>query len=135
MSQSTPKRERPLSPFMIGPYYRPQLTSVLSITHRITGILLAVGAFGLGGWLLAVAGGPAAYATFAECAGGVLGRLAVAGLTFSLIYHWLNGLRHLLWDVGWGLEIRRAYATGWAVVALAAVGTIGVLMAAFGGVA
>jgi succinate dehydrogenase / fumarate reductase cytochrome b subunit len=123
MSEAKTVRERPLSPFMIGPYYRAQLTSVLSITHRATGVFLALGALFLAWWLYSVAAGPYAYDSFAACANSILGKLILLGLSYSLIYHLLNGIRHLLWDVGWGFEIPRAYATGWTVVALSIVGT------------
>ena len=123
MSEASQRRERPMSPFMIGPYYKPQLTSVLSITHRATGCFLAFGAFGLAWWLYAVAAGPASYDTFVHFAQSLFGKLLLLGLSWSLVYHLLNGIRHLLWDVGWGFEIPRAYATGWAVVALSIVGT------------
>ena len=62
---ATPKR--PLSPFMLGPYYRPQLTSVMSLAHRATGVALAVGALVLAAWLVAAAGSAEAYAAFSAC--------------------------------------------------------------------
>ncbi|HET9049640.1 MAG TPA: succinate:quinone oxidoreductase subunit C, partial [Chiayiivirga sp.] len=73
------QRERPLAPFMIGPYYKPQLTSMLSIVHRITGMALVVGAFVLVAWLVAVMRGPEAYADFAACIGSLPGRIVLAG--------------------------------------------------------
>ena len=117
------QRERPLSPFMIGPYYRPQITSVMSILHRITGIVLSAGAFLLTAWLVAVMLGPEAYARFAACANSLLGRVVLAGLVFSLVYHLLNGLRHLAWDLGYGFSLKGLYAGGWTVAGLAAVFT------------
>jgi succinate dehydrogenase / fumarate reductase cytochrome b subunit len=131
MSEAKPVRERPMSPFMIGPYYKPQLTSMLSIAHRGTGVLLALGGLLLTWWLFALAAGPAAYQTFAACAGGLIGRLVIAALVFSLVYHWLNGIRHLLWDVGWGFELPRAYLSGWTVLALATLGSVVVWYYAF----
>ena len=131
---STPG-SRPLSPFMIGPYYRPQLTSMLSITHRATGVFLVLGALLLAWWLYAIAGGPAAYADYEDFAGGILGRIVLLAFAFSLVYHFLNGIRHLLWDVGWGLEIPRAYATGWVVMIGSVLGTAIVAWCAFGGAA
>ena len=131
MSETRSGSERPLSPFMIGPYYKPQLTSMLSITHRGTGVLLAIGAVFLAWWLYALAAGPESYQTLAACAASPLGKIALAGLIFSLIYHLLNGIRHLLWDIGWGFELPRAYATGWAVVVLALLGTAGAWYCAF----
>lgn len=113
---ATPKR--PLSPFMIGPYYRPQLTSMLSILHRATGVLLSLAGFVLAAWLLAVAGGSVAFDRFTAASASPLGQLLLLAVLFSLVYHLLNGIRHLLWDIGWGFEIPRVYATGWTVVAL-----------------
>lgn len=117
------QRERPLSPFMLGPYYRFQITSVMSFLHRATGVVLSLGAFLLTAWLVAVMLGPEAYAKFAACANSLLGRIVLAGLVFSLIYHLLNGIRHLFWDLGYGFSLKGLYAGGWTVVALAAVFT------------
>lgn len=114
------QRERPLSPFMLGPYYRWQITSAMSFVHRATGVALSVGAFLLTLWLLAVMLGPEAYARFIACMGSIPGRIMLAGLSFSLIYHLLNGLRHLLWDMGRGLTIKGLYSGGWTVLVLAA---------------
>ena len=125
--------KRPMSPFMIGPYYKPQLTSMLSIMHRGTGMFLAFGAFLLAWWLVAVASGPEHHAQFVECAVSPLGLLVLAGLTFSLVYHWLNGIRHLFWDVGWGFPIDKTYASGWTVLVLSILVTAGVLAVTFGG--
>lgn len=113
---ATPKR--PLSPFMIGPYYRPQLTSVLSILHRATGVLLALGAFAMAAWLVAVAGGSEAFAHYYSVLASVPGKLVLLAVLASLVYHLLNGIRHLLWDIGWGFELRQVYASGWTVVVL-----------------
>jgi succinate dehydrogenase / fumarate reductase, cytochrome b subunit len=95
-------RQRPLSPFMIGPVYRPQITSVLSILHRGTGVFLAFGALVLVVWLLAAAGSETAYEMFSAWAGSPVGVLLGVGFAASLVYHFLNGIRHLLWDIGWG---------------------------------
>ena len=109
-------RQRPLSPFMIGPYYRPQLTSVLSILHRATGVFLALGAFALAAALMAVAGGEAGFEMLSAWAGSPLGVIFLVATAFSLSYHFFNGIRHLLWDIGWGYELSRVYATGYFVV-------------------
>ena len=111
-------QKRPLSPFMIGSVYRPQLTSMLSILHRATGVFLSLAAFVLAAWLLAVAGGSEGFARFSEVAASPLGLAVLLAVLYSLVYHLLNGIRHLLWDIGWGLEIPRVYATGWTVVVL-----------------
>lgn len=110
-------RPRPLSPHL--QIYRPQLTASLSIIHRATGVALAAGSIGLIWGVVAVALGADAYASFSAFAASIFGRLLTAVFVFCLIYHWLNGLRHLAWDTGWGLQIKQAYATGWLVVALA----------------
>lgn len=107
---------RPLSPHL--QIYSWQLTMLLSILHRASGVLLAVGAFALTFWLLAVAGGSEAYAGFMAVVGSIPGQIALFGFSAALIYHLLNGIRHLLWDIGWGFEIPQVYASGYAVVAL-----------------
>lgn len=132
MSVPRPK-PRPLSPFMIGPHYRPQLTSMTSITHRATGVILCGAALGLSWWLLATAGGPAAFADFAAFLGSLPGRVLAGLAVFAFVYHWLNGLRHLGWDAGFGLELRAAYASGWATVALTALLSILLWWLLFGG--
>jgi succinate dehydrogenase / fumarate reductase cytochrome b subunit len=101
---------------MIGPYYRPQITSVLSITHRITGAALAVGTLVLVYWLAAAALGPEAYARAQSVLGSMLGQLMLFLFTWALFYHLANGIRHLVWDAGHGLEIEQATKSGWAVV-------------------
>jgi succinate dehydrogenase / fumarate reductase, cytochrome b subunit len=108
---------RPLSPHL--QVYRPQLTSVLSISHRITGILLSAGTILAVVWVVALASGPEAYQSVNGFLGSGLGLLLMLVWTFSLFYHLLNGIRHLCWDAGWLLDLRGAYASGWAVVALA----------------
>ena len=105
---------RPLSPHL--QIYRWQLTSVLSILHRVTGVALAVGTLLLVYWLVAAAAGPMPFATAQEFIGSILGRLLLFGWTVALFYHLANGIRHLLWDAGRGFELRTAYASGWAVV-------------------
>ena len=107
---------RPLSPHL--QVYRWQITMLMSILHRATGIALVVGAFGLAWWLLAVAAGGEAYASAAACLASPLGRIALFGFSLALVYHLLNGIRHLLWDSGWGYEIPKVYASGYAVFAV-----------------
>jgi succinate dehydrogenase cytochrome b subunit len=109
-----PSPLRPLSPHL--QIYRWQLTSVLSILHRLTGVALAVGTLLLVYWIIATAAGPAAFATAQEFIGSIVGRLLLFGWTLALFYHLANGIRHLLWDAGKGFELRTAYASGWAVV-------------------
>jgi succinate dehydrogenase / fumarate reductase cytochrome b subunit len=123
--------QRPLSPHL--QVYRPQITSVLSILHRIAGVVLALGIVPLVYWLSAVAGGEEAYArAFATLSSG-FGQLLLFGWILAFSYHLLNGIRHLFWDAGLGFELRQVYASGWAVVAGAAVVTVLVWLA-LGGV-
>jgi len=114
-------QERPLSPHL--QVYKPQLTSVMSILHRGTGVVLALGALVLAAWLVAVAGSAEAHATFAACMASLPGKLALFVFSASLVYHFLNGIRHLFWDAGHGYEIPKAYASGYAVLVLAVVFT------------
>ncbi|MCD9031029.1 succinate dehydrogenase, cytochrome b556 subunit [Luteimonas sp. Y-2-2-4F] len=111
-------RERPISPFMLGQTYRFQITSLMSILHRITGIALSVGALGLVWWLLAVAAGGEAYATASACLSSPVGLVLLFGFTLALIYHLLNGIRHLAWDAGWGFSLPEVYRSGYAVFAV-----------------
>ncbi len=113
---------RPLSPHM--QIYRPQLTSMLSILHRITGVALAIGTLLLVWWLIAAATGPDAFDTAQSFIGSILGRLLLLGWTFALFYHLGNGIRHLAWDSGRGFELSTAYTTGWLVVIAAIVLTV-----------
>lgn len=119
--------QRPLSPYMIGPYYRPQLTSVLSILHRLTGLFLCLGAIVLIGWVLALASGPDSHASYAHFAQGIVGKFVAATSVFALCYHLGNGVRHLFWDAGKGFDLKSAYASGYAVIAFALLATAGVL--------
>ena len=113
---------RPLSPHL--QIYRWQLTSVLSILHRAAGIALGVGAILLVWWLGAVADGPAPYAAFQGFIGSWFGLLLLFGWSVALFYHLCNGIRHLVWDTGRGLELPTVYASGWAVLAATAVLTV-----------
>lgn len=107
-----------MSPFMIGPYYKPQLTSLMSITHRATGVFLSViGAPLLLWFLIAVSSGPEAYQGMLDILGTWLGKLVVAATLLCLSYHLLNGIRHLVWDSGRALDIKTAYTAGWMVLA------------------
>jgi succinate dehydrogenase / fumarate reductase cytochrome b subunit len=105
---------RPLSPHL--QVYRPQITSVLSILHRITGVVMSLGALLLAYWLLALASGPVAYAGALEVLGSVPVMLILFAFSYCFFYHLCNGLRHLAWDAGWGFELPQVYASGWAVV-------------------
>ena len=107
-------RERPLSPHLL--VYRPQITSILSILHRMTGVALAFGALVLAYWLSAAAYGPEAFERAQALLGSWFGLVLLLGWTFCLFYHLCNGIRHLLWDAGFGLDLPTLRASGWAVV-------------------
>lgn len=113
---------RPLSPHL--QVYRPQITSILSILHRATGIALSVGTLLLVWWLVAAASGDAAYAAVSGFLRSPVGLLVLLGWTASLWYHFCNGLRHLAWDAGWGFELPQVHRTGYTVVIAACVLTI-----------
>jgi succinate dehydrogenase / fumarate reductase cytochrome b subunit len=114
--------QRPLSPHL--QIYRPQLTSVLSISHRVTGTALGVGTLFLVWWLVAAATSDAAFAAAQWFFGSWLGLLLLFGWSYSLFFHLCNGIRHLVWDTGYGLDIRTTYLSGWIVVGVSAVLTI-----------
>lgn len=116
MSTNSPP-QRPLSPFMIGPYYRPQLTSMLSIVHRATGVFLSMGTLLLSGWLIAAASGPDAYACVEKLLAAWYGKLVLFGWSYALFYHLCNGIRHLFWDAGYGFELKQVYFSGYLMIA------------------
>jgi succinate dehydrogenase / fumarate reductase, cytochrome b subunit len=110
---------RPLSPHL--QVYRPQLTSVTSILHRFSGLLLSLGMVMVVAWLLALANGVQAFESVNAWLASPLGLILLVVWTVALFYHLLNGIRHLLWDAGWLLELKGAYASGWTVLILTAV--------------
>ena len=108
--------ERPISPFMFPTWYRFQVTSVLSILHRFSGIALAAGSLLLASWLIAVAAGGELFATIHAFITSPVGALLLFGWSVAFFYHLCNGIRHLVWDAGYGFELRRAYRSGYAVL-------------------
>lgn len=110
--------DRPLSPHL--QIYRFPLTVITSITHRITGALLALGTLGLTSWLLATASGPQAYSTAQTVLGNRYAQLTLFLWTYALFYHLCNGIRHLVWDTGYGFELEMARRSAVAVFVAAA---------------
>lgn len=106
--------ERPLSPHL--QVYRPQITMVLSILHRATGLALSAGVLVLAYWLIAIASGEAAYTDAYALLSGVLFKLCYVGWCACFFYHLANGVRHLVWDTGIGLERGQYQLSGWLVV-------------------
>lgn len=113
---------RPLSPHLQT--YAPQLTSVLSIMYRVTGIAVTAGTGLLVWWLVAAASGPSAYDTVQAFVGSFVGLFVLFGWTASLMYHFWGGIRHLMWDAGYGYDLPQTHASGWAVVAATVVSTV-----------
>jgi len=106
--------KRPLSPHL--QVYRPQLTSVLSILHRATGVALSIGTLLIVYWLIAMAAGPEAYKHAQSVFGSMLGQLFMFLWTWALFYHLCNGIRHLFWDAGYGFDMEMVYKSGKTVV-------------------
>lgn len=121
--------DRPLSPHL--QVYRLPLAAILSITHRITGVGLALGALLLVVWLVAAAAGPAAHGAVQAFVGSWLGYLILIGFVWALLYHLANGIRHLFWDAGFGFEISEARASGIAVLAISVLLTLATIVAGF----
>lgn len=120
---------RPLSPHLS--IYRLGYTMTLSILHRITGVALTFGLFVLCAWLVALAWGEPAYAWMTTGAAGVLLRVALALWLVAFLYHLANGLRHLLWDLGVGLERHQARRSAWVVIACVVLASTFLLFAFF----
>ncbi|MBS0124674.1 succinate dehydrogenase, cytochrome b556 subunit [Thetidibacter halocola] len=108
--------KRPLSPFMIGPYYRPQLNSITSILTRITGNALLIGSLMIVWWLLAAATSEAYFAVANAVLTSWFGDLVMFGSVWALWYHTLAGVRHMIWDEGKMLDVESADMLSWAIV-------------------
>lgn len=113
---------RPLSPHL--QIYRWQISMLTSIAHRASGIVLSVGSVFLAIWLIAAANGPDAYASVNGLAASWFGQLIMFLWSFALFYHLCNGVRHLVWDVGVGLDLETARLTGFVAIGVAAALTI-----------
>ena len=107
----TARIERPLSPHLQT--YRWTLTMALSIVHRATGVALYFGTLLLAWWLIAAASGPGAYANVQAFTGSIIGKLIVFGYTWALLHHLLSGLRHFVWDLGYGFKANEREAMTW----------------------
>ena len=113
--------KRPMSPYMLGPYYKFQITSALSILNRITGVFMSVvTAPLLLCWLVALATGEETFAALSLWLGSLLGKLVIAASVFSFSFHLFGGIRHLIWDAGWMMEMSQVRLSGW----LAIVGSV-----------
>jgi succinate dehydrogenase / fumarate reductase, cytochrome b subunit len=112
---------RPLSPHLS--IYRWPITMVLSILHRMTGVLMSAGLVVLAAWLMRAAAGPESYLGFTAAMSTVVGRLFLVAWSFAFFFHAANGIRHLAWDTGRGFDKQNASRTAWIVVVFAAIAT------------
>jgi len=117
-------KNRPLSPHL--QVYKWELHMLASILHRATGVALGVGTILLTWWLIAVSSGPASYAMVNDVMSSTFGRLVLFGFSYALIYHLLNGLRHLRWDTGKGLSKESAASSGRLMMILSVLITLGI---------
>ena len=131
----TPQRPvahaRPLSPHMT--IYRWPVTMMTSITHRVTGTGLSIGAVVLAWWLVCISNGPEGWQSFHAIWDTPLGLLVMFGLTWSLVYHFLNGVRHLAWDLGYGFDKRDAERNSVIIFALSILGALAVFASVWTG--
>ncbi|MFN6414574.1 MAG: succinate dehydrogenase, cytochrome b556 subunit [Pseudomonadota bacterium] len=114
--------KRPLSPHL--QIYKPQLTSVLSILHRITGVVFLMGLFLVCAWIYALSEGEASHSYFCQWFSQPLFKIFLFSILASSYYHLLNGIRYLFWSLGKGFDLKNIYYSGWAVCFLALISTI-----------
>ena len=107
-------KERPISPHL--QVYKPQITSVLSICHRITGVALTFGLILSVAWIFTLSLGEEYFEYFSLFIKSWFGLLILFGFTFAFNYHFCNGIRHLFWDAGYGYEIETVHKSGLAVL-------------------
>jgi succinate dehydrogenase / fumarate reductase cytochrome b subunit len=116
-----PPNNRPLSPHL--QIYSHQLTSVMSIIHRLTGVALAIGSLGLLWVLVSISLGGEYFTATQACLSSLLGKTALFLLSACLMYHLFNGIRHLFWDAGKGYELANVYRSGYVVILLTLLST------------
>ena len=109
-------KNRPISPHL--QIYKPQITSLLSISHRFTGIILYLSTFLVTFFLFSLAFNEELYKFLTIFFVSKLGKLILFFITLSFIYHFLNGIRHLFWDIGFGFKIQNVYLTGLIIIVL-----------------
>jgi succinate dehydrogenase / fumarate reductase, cytochrome b subunit len=113
---------RPLSPHL--QVYRWPLSMALSIGHRVTGVAISVGTLLLTWWLVAAAGSDSAFETVQWFVGSAFGLLLLFGWSVALIFHFFTGIRHLVWDAGFGFDSPAYNTSGWAVLIATGVCTV-----------
>ena len=122
---------RPLSPHL--QIYRWHLSMATSILHRMSGVVLALGLLLLTWWLAAAASGPEYFDFVYDIMASWIGRLILLGFTAALYFHLFNGIRHLMWDIGYGFEIETAQRLGYLVFALTILATLGTFLFGYWG--
>ncbi|MET0294991.1 MAG: succinate dehydrogenase, cytochrome b556 subunit [Phenylobacterium sp.] len=132
MSNASGARERPLSPHV--QVWRWHVTMATSILHRISGVGLYVGFLVLAGWAIALARGEETYAAYKGLLASPVGLVVLFALTAGAFYHLANGIRHLIWDTGHGLDLKSATGSAWFVIAFTVVATVAVWAAYFLGI-
>jgi succinate dehydrogenase / fumarate reductase cytochrome b subunit len=115
-------KDRPLSPHLS--IWRFHITMVVSIMHRITGVGLYFGALIATAWALSLAGGPVTYNNFLGVLGSPLGKLVLLGLTASMFFHLGNGIRHIVWDMGEGFQLKTAEFSAWLLIGFTVAATV-----------
>ena len=114
MADAKTPAERPLSPHL--QIYKPMLTMMMSIFHRVTGAALYLGTILLAWWLIAAATGPDYFNFVNELFGSFVGRLVLFGFSWALFHHMLGGIRHLVWDTGRGFDLPTVEIMAWATL-------------------
>jgi len=129
--QKSVAASRPLSPHLT--IYRWPATMATSITHRATGMGMTIGAIVLAWWLFSISNGPQGWESFHAIADTPIGLLILFGLTWSLVFHFLNGVRHLAWDLGYGFPKQTAERNSVIILALSIIGAVAVFALALTG--
>ena len=106
-----PEINRPLSPHLS--VYKWQVANTLSILHRATGVFMSLGAVAFAAWVISAAAGEQSYTLVLGWLASPLGLLVLFGLSFAFFYHLGNGIRHLVWDAGYGFDKQVARMSGW----------------------
>jgi succinate dehydrogenase / fumarate reductase, cytochrome b subunit len=122
---------RPLSPHMT--IYRWPVTMMTSLAHRVTGVGLAMGTVILAWWLVSISNGPQGWESFHAVVQTPIGLLVLFGLTWSLVYHFLNGVRHLAWDLGYGFAKHAAERNSAIIIALSVLAALAIFAAVWSG--
>ena len=118
--------KRPLSPHL--QIYKPQLTSVMSISHRFTGVILSLLSIIIPIFFILLSLGDEYFDLLIVVLNHFLVKLILYGIIFVVFYHLLNGIRHLFWDIGVGLSIRESYLSGYLVIVISIITTLFFIM-------